>query len=465
MERALQSPDADAAPAARQDSYAQLAADVLTRARQCGATGADIVVADGENLSVQVRVGAVDRLTKAREKRLGLRVFIGRRSASTSTSDFSRESLERLVAETCVLAGAVAEDPVSGLPDPAHMAADLPDLDLYDDTKLDTESQIAWAKRGEAAAFDADPRITNSEGAEFDSSSGRVVLANSHGFVGEYRSSSFSLSVSPIASDERTGAMQRDSWYEVQRKFTKLASAESIGREAASRTVRRLGARKVATQRVPVVFDQETAGSLLANLCSAASGYGLYKRASFLLDQLGNRIASDLITIYDDGRMSGGLGSRPFDGEGLATRKNTIVERGVLKSYLLDTYSGRKLGLPSTGNASRSVGESPSVGPTNFYLVPGTHTPEAIIGSVGTGLYVTELIGFGINMVTGDYSRGACGFWIENGELAYPVEEITIAGNLKQMLKDIQMVGNDLVFRGRIASPTVKIGEIMVAGN
>jgi PmbA protein len=345
------------------------------------------------------------------------------------------------------------------------MAADRPALDLYDETILGTDTQIDWAKRGEAAAFSADPRVTNSEGAEFDSSSGRVVLANSHGFVGSYATSSFSLSVSPIASDAHTGAMQRDAWYEVQRKFARLSSAESIGQEAARRAVRRLGARRVATKRVPVVFDQETAGSLLANLCSAVSGYGLYKRASFLLDQLGQTIASDRITVYDDGRMVGGLGSRPFDGEGLATRKTTIVERGVLTSYLLDTYSGKKLGLPSTGSASRSVGESPSVGPTNFYLVPGLQTPEQIIGSVKEGLYLTEVIGFGINMVTGDYSRGASGFWIENGELAFPVEEITIAGNLKQMLKDIETVGNDLVFRGRIASPTLKIAEMMVAGN
>jgi PmbA protein len=446
-------------------TYDQLASDVLARAKDCGATEADIVVADGETFSVQVRVGAVDRLTKAREKRLGLRVFVGKRSATTSTSDFSKESLERLVSETCTLAKAVVEDQVSGLPDAAQMARDWPDLDLYDDTTLGTETQIEWAKRGEAAAFAADPRVTNSEGAEFDSSSGRVVLANSHGFVGSYKSSSYSLSVSPIAIDPGTGAMQRDAWYEVQRKFSRLASAESIGQEATKRAVRRLGARKVATKRVPVVFDQETAGSLLANLCSAISGYGLYKRASFLLDQLGQTIASDLITVYDDGRMAGGLGSRPFDGEGLATRKNTIVERGVLKSYLLDTYSGKKLGLSSTGNAARSVGESPSVGPTNFYLVPGVKSPQDIIGSVKEGLYVTDLIGFGINMVTGDYSRGACGFWIENGELTYPVEEITIAGNLKEMFKHIEMVGSDLVFRGRIASPTVKITEMMVAGN
>ncbi|MFN3680936.1 MAG: TldD/PmbA family protein [Nitrospira sp.] len=445
--------------------YVALATDLISRAKRYGATEVDVVVADGQTLSVQVRVGAVDRLTKAREKRLGLRVFVGRRSAVSSTCDFSNDSLEHLVAETCALAKTVIEDPLSGLPEPSQMAQDQPDLDLYDGTLLNAETQIEWAQRGEAAAFSADERVTNSEGAEFESSSGRVMLANSHGFVGSYQGSSFSLSVSPIASDRQTGSMQRGLWYDVQRKFARLASAESIGQEAAKRAVRRLGARKVPTRRVPVVFDQETAGSLLANLCTAVSGYSLYKGASFLVDQLGQRIASDLITIYDDGRLMGGFGSRPFDGEGVATRKNTIVERGVLTSYLLDTYSGKKLGLSSTGNASRGIGEAPSVGPTNFYLVPGTSTPEEIIRSVKQGLYLTELLGFGVNMVTGDYSRGACGFWIENGELAFPVEEITVAGNLKQMFQDIEMVGNDLVFRGRIASPTLKIAEMTVAGD
>lgn len=446
-------------------SFADLASDLLAMAKRSGATEADVIVADGDTFSVQVRLGAVDRLSKAREKRLGLRLFVGKRSASTSTSDFSPDSLTRLVEQTCTLAKAVVEDQVSGLPAADQMATEKPDLDLYDGTRLETDHQIELAKRAEAAALSADARITNSEGADFDSSSGRVVLGNSHGFIGEYRSSSFSLSVSPIATDPDSGTMQRDAWYAVQRKFDKLDAPESIGVEAARRTIRRLGAKKVSTQRVPVVFEQEIAGSLMGNLCSAVSGYALYKGASFLAGQLGKQLAPDDITVYDDGRMMGGLGSRPFDGEGLATRKNTIVERGVLKSYLLDTYSGKKLDLASTGNASRSVGESPSVGPTNFYLVPGTKTPQDIIASVKQGLYVTELIGFGINMVTGDYSRGACGFWIENGELTYPVEEITIAGNLKDMFKNIEMVGSDLVFRGRIASPTIKLAEMMVAGN
>jgi PmbA protein len=449
----------------QRDGYSQLAMDLLAKAKRGGATEADIIIADGETFSVQVRLGAVDRLTKAREKRLGLRVFVGKRSASTSTSDFSAESLDQLVAETCTLARAVVEDPVSGLPAADQMAGERPDLDLYDSTRLNTEQQIELAKRVEAAAMSTDERVTNSEGGDFDSSSGRVVLGNSHGFLGEYQSSSFSMSVSPIATDPVTGAMQRDSWYDVRRKFAKLDSPEMVGLEAARRTVRKLGARKVSTQRVPVVFDSEVAGSLMGNLCSAVSGYALYKGASFLAGQLDKPLAPEFVTVYDDGRVVGGLGSRPFDGEGLPTRKTTVVERGVLKSYLLDTYSGRKLGLASTGNASRSVGENPSVGPTNFYLAPGTKTSQDIIKTVKQGLYVTDLIGFGINMVTGDYSRGASGFWIEGGELAYPVEEITIAGNLKDMFAGIEMIGSDLVLRGRIASPTVKITEMMVAGS
>ena len=449
----------------QRDGYSQLALDLLAKAKRSGATAADIIIAEGETFSVQVRLGAVDRLTKAWEKHLGLRVFVGKRSASTSTSDFSADSLNALVAETCTLAKAVVEDPVSGLPEADQMAGERPDLDLYDPTRLNTEQQIDLAKRVEAAAMSTDERVTNSEGGDFDSSSGRVVLGNSHGFLGEYQSSSFSMSASPVATDPETGAMQRDSWYDVQRKFSKLNSPEAVGLEAARRTVRKLGARKVATQRVPVVFDAEMAGSLMGNLCGAVSGYSLYKGASFLAGQLGKSLAPDYVTVYDDGRIVGGLGSRPFDGEGLPTRKTTVVERGVLKSYLLDAYSGRKLGMASTGNASRSVGENPSVGPTNFYLAPGARTAQEIIKTVKQGLYVTDLIGFGINMVTGDYSRGASGFWIEGGELAYPVEEITIAGNLKDMFAGIEMVGSDLVFRGRIASPTVKIAEMMVAGS
>ena len=447
------------------DSLIPLTTIVLDKAKSLGASQADVLVAEGDSVSVQLRLSEVDRLSKAREKCLGLRVFFGKRSASASTSDFSQGSLDRLVTDTCRLAKTVAEDEVSGLPDAQLMATAFPDLHVYDSTKLSVDEEIVLARRAEEAAMSTDSRITNSEGADCTAAHGAMILANSHGFVGVHRSSTYSLSVSPIATENGEGGMQRDSWYTVKRKFNLLESPEDVGKEAARRTIRRLGAKKISTQKVPVIFDQETAQSLLGHLASAASGYSLYKGASFLMGELGKQLAPEFVTIYDDGLLAGGLGSRPFDGEGLATRKTLVMENGILTSYLLDVYSGRKLGMASTGNASRGVGDSPSVGVTNFYVVPGSSTPTEIIGTVKQGLYVTELIGFGVNMVTGDYSRGAVGFWIENGELAYPVEEVTIAGNLKRMYQDIELIGNDLDFRGRIASPTLKIREMMVAGS
>lgn len=439
-----------------------LTAELLAKVKRKGATAADVVAVEGDSASAQVRLGAVDKLSKAQEKRLGLHVYFGRRSAGASTSDFSPAALDDLVETTCALAQAVVEDPHAGLPGAEATAKAIPDLDLYDGQALPMDRMIDLATRTEQAALAVDPRLSNSEGADFNTFGGRTVFANSHGFYGEYPSSSFSTTVSPIAVQD--GLMQRDYWYAVGRKFSALESPETVGREAGRRTVRRLGARKVSTCRVPVVFDQEMAGSFLGNLCSAVNGYAIYKGASYLIGRLGERLAPETVTVCDDGCMPGGLGSKPFDGEGLATRKNVVVERGVLKTYLLDTYAARKLNLASTGNASRSVGEAPSAGATNFYLARGTVSPEDIVRSVKRGLYVTELIGFGINMVTGDYSRGAVGFWIENGELTYPVEEITIAGNLKDMWMHVEAIGNDLVFRGRIASPTVKIAEMTVAG-
>jgi len=452
-------------PTTSGDRFPELAATVLKRAKALGATEADLLVAEGDSVSVQVRMSEVERLSKAREKVLGIRIFIGKRSASSSTSDFSAASLDRLVSDTCSLAKAVVEDDTSGLPLPDQMAVDIPDMDMRDDRQLTVDEEIDLAKRTEKSAFSADSRITNSEGAECSAGYGSILLANSHGFVGSYTSSSYSLSVSPIALDTKNGGMQRDYWYSVKRKFHELDSPEQIGQEAARRTVRRLGSRSISTQEVPVIFDPQIAQGLLGHIASAVSGYSLYKGASFLMDQLGKKIAAESVTVVDDGRLPNGMGSRPFDGEGLPTRRNVIVDKGVLTSYLLDTYSGRKLGMASTGNASRSVGENPSVGTTNLFLSPGTASPEEILKSTKRGLLVTELIGFGVNMVTGDYSRGAVGFWIENGEIVHPVEEVTIAGNLKNMFNDIEMIGNDLEFRGRTASPTVKIRKMIVAGH
>jgi PmbA protein len=439
--------------------------DLLSGARARGASAGDAILVESDTFSVQVRLKAIDKVKQARERRLGLRLFFGKRSAITATSDLSADSLARLLEETCAMAAATPEDPAAGLPEPSALARQIPDLDLYDGSAFDLplEERIALARRAEEAALSADPRITNSEGGEFEASTAQIHYANTHGFLGEYRASSHALTVVPIAS--ANGRMQRDYWYSVHRKLSGLDAPEAVGRTAAARTVRRLGARKVPTQEVPVIFEPEIAASLLRTLAGAASGGAIYRKTSFLAGRLGEAIAAPAVTVIDDGSLQGALGSRPFDAEALPTRRTVIVEEGVLKSYLLDTYSARKLGLASTGNAGRDVGDAPGVTATNFFMLPGPHVPEAILRSVDRGLLVTELIGFGVNLVTGDYSRGAAGLWIEGGEIAYPVEEITIAGNLNQMLRQIEMVGNDLVLRGRVAAPTLKIARMTVAGH
>lgn len=443
----------------------ELARDILHQAKAKGASQGDLLMVESESFFVTVRLGEIEKISQAQEKRLGLRLFFGASSATASTSDISQGSIERLVDETCAMARSTAQDEYSGLPAPEECARTFLDLDLLDDSgrSLSVEERSRLALETEKTALDYDRRITNSEGAEFSNQAGRVIYANSHGFSGEYQGSTYGLSVVPVAA--LNGMMQRDYWYSSQRKFSRLESPESVGRKAAARVLRRLGARKIKTREVPVVFEPEIAATLLRHLSGALSGYSLYKGASFLIGKLGDKIASELITVVDDGTIPAALGSKPFDGEGLPTGRKTVVEEGILQSYLLDTYSGRKLGYPSTGNAARSVGEPPGVAPTNFYLSPGSYSPEKIIASVEEGFYVTELIGFGVNLVTGDYSRGAAGIWIEKGELTYPVEEVTIAGNLKEILLNIEMVGNDLEMRDRICAPTVKISRMTVAGN
>ena len=443
----------------------QVVQGLLQTARARGATGGDALLVDSTSFEAQVRLGDVETVQNSHQKRLGLRLFFGHRSATTSTSDFSSASLRQLLDDTCALAQAMAEDEYAGLPEPGEVATTVPDLALYDDSlqQLPPAERIAMARDAEKAALDYDSRITNSEGGSYDSSQGEVTYVNSHGFVGHYRASLASLAVASIASD--AGGMQSGSWFTAGRRMDSLQAPEALGQEAARRTLRRLGARRVPTQKVPVVFDATVAAGLLNHLFSAVSGSAIYRAASFLTDCIGQKIAPETVTVYDDGTLSGAPGSKPFDGEGLPTRRTTVVEQGVLRTYLLDTYTGRKLGMRSTGNAARSAGDAPSVSPTNFYMVPGIATPEEIIASVPNGLYVTGLIGFGVNPVTGDYSRGASGLWIEGGELAYAVEEITIAGNLRQMLADIEMIGNDLDRRRRVMAPTVKIREMTIAGS
>jgi PmbA protein len=442
----------------------QVAEDLVGRAVAAGARAADAVVVESDGLSVGVRLGEVEKLERARQRRAGLRVFVGNATAIVSTADLTAGALGELAADAVALARTTAPDPHAGLPDPGDLARGLPDLDLLDPAveRLEPEAALARARAAEDAARAASPDIGNSEGAGFAADGGQVAYASSLGFAGTYAGSHAGLWVTPVAT--RDGSMQRDSWYTSHRHLDRLDAPDAVGREAARRTLRRLGARRAPTCECPVVFEPEVAVSLLRHLAGAIAGPALYRRTSFLLDKLGERIAATGVTITDDPLRPAGPASRPFDGEGVTQRRQTIVEQGMLRTYLLDTYSARRLGLRPTGHASRSVGDAPSAGPTNFVLEPGPHPPAAIIGSVRSGLYVTELIGFGVNAVTGDYSRGAAGLWIENGELAYPVEEITIAGNLLDMFRDVEMVGDDLVLRGALAAPTVKLARMTVAG-
>jgi PmbA protein len=437
-----------------------LLAGVLREALARGGTAADGFLVEETSFAARVRLGEVETVKHAREQRLSLRVFAGRAQAAASTSDLSRGSLAALVEEATGLARITAADPHAGLPAPEELIDLVPDLALADPgADPAPEAKIELARRMEAAALAADPRVTNSEGAEYGDRHAHYVYATADGFARGYATTSFGLSVTPVAA--QNGEMQRDYWYSSARARDGLEAPEAIGRTAATRALRRLGARKVKTAEVPVVFDPETAASLVRALAGAASGPSLYRRASFLLDRLGQRVASPLVTIVDDGRLRGALGSRPFDGEGLPTGRTVLVGEGVLASYLLDTYSARKLGLRSTHHAARD-GAGVSVGTTNLMLQAGRDKPADLVRSVRAGLYVTELIGFGVNGVTGDFSRGAVGLWIENGELAYPVEEVTVAGNLLAMFQAIDGVGDDLVLRGRTAAPTLRIA---VAGD
>ena len=430
-----------------------------------GATAAECVVREGDEFSTLVRLGQVETLKESGSRAIGVRVFNGQRAASTYSSDFSRESLDRMVKSALELAKITSEDPFGGIPEASQLGALSGDLDLYsaDVYSLPGEERINYARRAEKAALDYDPRIKNSEGGSFDAATGHKVLANSHGFVGEYQRSYCSIAAVPIAQGEN-GAMQRDYWFSVARKLGRLESPEHVGKVAAQRTIRRLGARKVKTAHVPVVLDPLVAVSMLDHIFEGVNGDSVYRGASFLAGKLDEKIAADRVNVIDDGTMKGGFGTSPFDGEGIPTRRTVVIENGVLKSYLLNTYTAKKLGLQTTANASRGLAGTPGIGPGNYYLQPGARTPQQIISEIKDGLYVTEFLGHGANLVTGDYSRGASGLWISGGELAYPVEEITVAGNLKEIFMNIAEIGNDLEFRGAMACPTIRIDGLTVGG-
>lgn len=443
----------------------ELATQVVTQAMKAGATAAEAIVREASEFSTTVRLGQVETLKEAGSRAVGLRVFQGRKAATTYSSDFTPEGIARLVKGALDLAQVTSEDPFAGLPAASELGSLQGDLDLYYDDvySLPPEQRIEYARRAENAALAVDSRIKNSDGGSFEASTGRKVLANSLGFVGDYRRSYCGLSAAPIAQDE-SGAMQRDYWYSSAHTLARLDSPESVGKKAAQRTLRRLGARKIPSAQVPLVFDSETSRSLLHSVFDAVNGDAIYRQSSFLEGKLGEKIASEAITVVDDGTIPGGFGTSPFDGEGVPSRRTVVIERGVLKSYLLNTYTAKRLGMQTTGNASRGLAGNPSIGCNNFFLQKGSRAPEQIIADIKQGLYIIDLLGFGVNLVTGDYSRGATGIWIENGELTYPVEEITVAGNLKEMLNNISEIGSDLEFRSSISCPTLRIDGMTIAG-
>ena len=452
-----------------QTNLQELAEFVVARALLMGASDAEVTIRQGDEFSTTVRMGEVETLKESGSRGVGLRVLMeaenGYRVASTSSSDFTQDGIKCLVQGAIGLAQVTSVDPFAGLAEAAEFGRLSGDLGLYheDVYSLPIEERIAWARRAEAAAMAADTRLVNSDGASFDAATGRRVFANSRGFVGEYRSSYCSISASPIAQGAN-GEMQRDYWWSQARSSRDLEQPEEVGREAARRTLRMLDARRVPTQQAPVIFAPEVARGLVGAVFDAATGDAIYRGASIFTGKLGEEVAAAAVTVVDDGTIPGGFGTSPFDAEGLPSRRTVIVEKGVLKNYILNTYAGRKLGMKSTGNAGRGLAGNPYLDAGNLFLEAGTRTAEEMIRGLERGLYVTRMLGHGVNLVTGDYSRGAAGLWIENGELAYPVHEITIAGNLKEMLRNITAIGSDLVFRGATAAPTLRVDGMTIAG-
>ena len=441
-----------------------LAEKSVRLALEKGATDAECTIAEGDEFTASVRMRQLETLKEAGSRGAGLRILLGKRVGSSYTSDLSADGISQMVKSALEIAQISTEDQFAGLPDTSELGSLPGDFSLYHDdvAKLETQYKIDRALAAEEAALSFDPRIDNSEGGSFSSNTGARYFANSRGFAGSYRSTSCSLSVVSVA--QQNGSMERDYWYTLARGNAGLEQPEHVGRMAAERTLRRLGARKIATQNAPVIFEPRIAQGLLGSVFDAIDGESIYRKASFLADKLGQRVASENVTVVDDGTLPGLFGSSPFDDEGVPSRRTVVIDRGVLVSYLLNSYTARKLGMKTTGNASRGITGNASVGHGNFYLEKGEMPPEEIVRSISKGLYVTELIGSGVNIVTGDYSRGAVGLWIENGEIAYPVSEITIAANLRDMLMNIERIGSDLEFRGSTASPTLLIREMTISG-
>jgi PmbA protein len=438
---------------ARQQRLEQLVDDLLSEARKQGASAAEAGVSADAGLSITVRMGSPETIEHTRDNGLGVTVYFGHRKGSASTSDLSPQAVRETVEAACNFARYTSEDPCSGLADASLMATELPDLDLYHPWELEVDEAIELAARCETAARDEDSRIVNSEGATLNTHSGLHVYGNSHGFVGGYPSSRHSLSCAVVGKQGES--MQRDYWYSLARLSEQLESPESVGRVAAQRTLSRLGARRIPTQQAPVVFQADVAVGLLRNFVGAIRGSALYRKASFLLDHLGRQIFPAFVQIYEEPRLPRGLASASYDNEGVATRNRTFIGDGVLHSYVLDSYAARKLGMQTTGNAG---------GVRNLRIDSGGLDRAALLRKMDRGLLVTELMGQGLNMVTGDYSRGAAGFWVEHGEIQFPVEEVTIAGNLKEMFIGLQEVATDIETRSSVQTGSWLIERMTIAG-
>ena len=434
-----------------------LADEVLGHARKAGASACEVDVSEGFGQSVMVRCGEVETIEYNRDKGIGVTVYLGQRKGNASTADFSTAALRETVEAALNIARFTAADPCAGLPE-AHLLASradaAQDLDLYHPWQLSVEQAIELARRCEQAAFAVSPLIANSEGASVSLQEGQFVSANSLGFMGGCPTSRHYLACSLIAG--RDDAMQREDWYSTSRNPAEIAAPEAIGDYAARRALSRLGARKIRTCKVPVLFEAPLAASLIGNFVHAASGGSLYRQTSFLLDSLGQPVFSKAVRISERPHLPGALASSRFDNDGVATREREVVEDGILQAYFLGTYSARKLGMQSTGNAG---------GCHNLIVHPGEHDFSGLLREMGRGLLVTELLGQGVNYVNGDYSRGAAGYWVENGEIVYPVEEITIAGNLREMFRNITAVGRDVLVRGSKQVGSILVGEMKIAGN
>jgi PmbA protein len=437
-----------------QASLERVVAQALSLARARGATAAEAGVGVSTGLSVTVRLGEVETLEYQRDRSLGVTVYAGHRKGSASTARLTPGAVEETVAKALSIATFTAADEYAGLPDAALMAAELPDLDLFHPWEIDAPAAVELAQRCEAAGLASDPRIRNSEGASVSTHRKLRVFGNSHGFIGGYPSTSHSVSC--VVLGQSNGDMQRDYWYTAARDWRVLEDAEEVGRKAARKAVERLGAGKLSTRKAPVLFAPDLARGLVGHFVGAIGGAAQYRRSSFLLDARGQQLFPEAISLVERPHLRGALGSAPFDSEGVATRERELVVNGVLDGYLLDAYSARKLGLVTTGNAG---------GVHNLVVQGDMLDPKTLLRKLGTGLLVTEMMGQGVNPVTGDYSRGAAGFWVENGEIARPVHEITVAGNLRDMYRAIVALGDDVDCRGAIHCGSLLIGEMTIAGD